>query len=702
MVTGRVFRRAATTGLTVVLAALTGSVHAQKISPRRLLEVVDIGNPVISPDGQSVAFRVERASVEHNSYDTAWYVQRLDGLSPPLKIASSGAPLREHASGVVQPAPATWSPDGRWIYYRALMDGEIGVWRAAADGSMAQAVTDDAADVRDFVLTADGTTLLYSVGATRDEVRKAERAEYDRGIRLDRNVFVGAGLFQSDHLSGEPATQRFTGDWFSTGPLLAETPDRWKALVVGQSASREVQPPAGQPPPQADLFPPPWRLAVHPEDGRIVALRRVLVMPGQANRSGLELAVHSAKGGTELARCRRPLCVDAAIFDVQWRPGADEVLFTVVERENGRARSIRSWNVATGAVRRVVDSRGLMEGSSQRPREIPCASTHDLLVCVTAEADRPPRLERIAIETGKRHVLFDPNVALAKDMAATGTATATLLQWHDRLGRVFTGYLFDAHRRGASPPPLFVTFYTCEGFLRGGVGDEWPLTTLAERGISALCINGLPNRAADVTEYYGQGQFAVEGVVEWLVAEGRIDGSRVGMGGLSYGNEAALWTAMHSEVLSAVSSASPSVTPNWYLFNSLRPGFRASAEQLWQLGSPEETSGKWHEVSPVFKIDRIRAPVLFQLSEQEYMIALEYLIPLLQSGRADAYLFPDEPHIKVQPRHKLAVYLRNLAWFQFWLQDYEDPDLAWVADYVHWRKLRETVNQVGIDSAEGG
>lgn len=697
---GRTCQAAVATVLAIVLGALPGLVHGEAISPRRLLEVADIGNPVISPDGLRVAFRVEQAKVEYNRHDTTWYVQRLDGLSPPLKVASGGIPLREHAGGSILPAPATWSPDGRWIYYRALMEGEIGVWRAATDGSLAQPVTEDAADVRDFVLAGAGATLLYSVGATREEVRNAERREYDHGIRLDQRVFVGAGLFRSNRHTGEPATQRFTGDWFSTGPLLGEAPDRWKAVDLRSGASQQARPPPSRQPMQPGLHPVPWRSAVHPDDGRIAVLRRVATAQEQATSSRLELAVHPAHGGPEQARCRHPLCVDAAIFDAQWRPGTNEVLFTAVEREKGRARSIRSWNVATGAVRRVVDSRGLMEGSSQRPREIPCAVSRELLVCVTAEADRPPRLERIAIETGERHVLFDPNVGLAEDMTATSTAKATLIRWHDRLGRMFTGYLFDAQHGSTRPPPLFVTFYTCEGFLRGGVGDEWPLATLAERGISALCINGLADRAADVTEHYGQGLLAVESVVEWLAAEGRIDGKRIGMGGLSYGNETALWTAMHSDVLSTVSSASPSVTPNWYLFNSLRTGFRASAERLWQLGSPTETPGKWREISPAFNLDRLRVPILFQLSEQEYLVALDYLMPLLQAGRADAYVFPDEPHIKVQPRHKLAVYLRNLAWFQFWLRDYEDPDLAWVADYAHWRKLRANLGHPEAASAD--
>src|SRR3546814_15499518 len=80
---------------------------------------------------------------------------------------------------------SVWSPDGRWIYYRALVDGKIAVWQAAADGSEARPVTSDPADIREFSLSADGQTLTYSLGATREDVIAAEQAEYDLGIRND-------------------------------------------------------------------------------------------------------------------------------------------------------------------------------------------------------------------------------------------------------------------------------------------------------------------------------------------------------------------------------------------------------------------------------------------------------------------------------------------------------------------------------------
>ena len=135
-----------------VLLVFAGSAHAETISPRRLLEVADLTGLVISPDGNRVAFRLEQASVVRNTYDIFWYVQAMDGKAPPRRIADGGVLLHDSAGGSV-PGHAVWSPDGRWIYYRALVDGQLAVWRVAVDGSGAESVTHDQADVRNFALS---------------------------------------------------------------------------------------------------------------------------------------------------------------------------------------------------------------------------------------------------------------------------------------------------------------------------------------------------------------------------------------------------------------------------------------------------------------------------------------------------------------------------------------------------------------------
>jgi len=395
--------------------------HAGTISPRRLLEVADFGPPVVSPNGRHVAFRIERASIERNTYDSVWYVQDMDGGGVPRRVADGGVPLRD-AAGVSLPATATWSPDGRWIYYRALMDGKIDVWRAAADGSGAEPMTLDAADVRGFTLSEDGRRLIYSVGATRELVVEAEQAEYDGGIRVDKDVPIGQGLFRSINIEGRWETQRYAGMWFGRAPLLADAPDRWKAIDL---ASRErLDLPESKRPPHplkaSDLaagLPRPWKLAVESGSGRVALLTRVGNADGFREGLGVQLSVLPSRGATQPIACTSDLCTDKAISGIQWRPGRDEVLFTVTDPKEGLAQSIFRWNVRSGGVRLVVHARGLVSGG--RDRFTACGTSEVALACVAAEADQPPRLERIDLATGHRQILFDPNAALAADMAAT-------------------------------------------------------------------------------------------------------------------------------------------------------------------------------------------------------------------------------------------------------------------------------------------
>lgn len=678
----------------LIAALLSFAVAARpvRISPKRLVEVADIVGPVVSPDGRHVAFRLERASTELNRYYTQWYVQRLDGSAPAQPVADGGAPIRDYSTGLAVPTIPVWTSDGRAILYRARIGGKVEVWLASADGSGARPLTSDAADVRDFRLSSHGAVLRYAVGATREEVADAEKAEYDGGVHIDDTVFIGAGLFRSSHVEGRPTTQRFIGKWFEPGPLLSKVAVRWKEVDLGTLHERDSGPSATIAPTPSSKATlerlKPWKWAVNPDDGRIAALTRAGDRAGRLAKPNIELSILPGANSRQAVKCLDPLCTGNNITAVEWRPKSDQVLFTVTDRHEGRAQSIYRWDVKQGMVERVVRTRGLLGGDStqQRFQDVPCGVSPAVLACVTAEADRPPRLEAIDIDTGRRTVLFDPNKALASDMTA---APAELLRWRGEHGEEYSGWLFPA--RNATRAPLFVTYYACEGFLRGGVGDEWPLATLAGEGISALCINANPGYV-DVIKYYDQGLSAVRGAVKWLARRGRIDPARVGMGGLSYGSEVTMWTLMRSHLLCAASITSPSLTPNWYLFNSLRMGFRNVVRKNWQLGSPDESRRRWATMSPVFNLDKIKAPVLFQMPEQEYLMAVEYTLPLIREGWADMYVFPDEPHIKFQPRHKLAAYERNVDWFRFWLQGYEDPDPAKQPQYVRWRQMRSAMH----------
>lgn len=675
-----------------LMLAVAGVAHGASIPPRRLVQVVDLSPPSISPDGRFVAFRAERGSVDRNNYDSVWYVQPIDGSAPPHRVGAGGVPLRDSAGGSI-PETAVWAPDGRSIFYRALLHGRVDVWRAAADGSGTEPVTLDPADVRQFSLVDDGRTLKYAVGATREEVLRAEQREYDDGIHIDETVPVGANLFRSSYVTGRLATQRYIGIWFARGSLLDDVPDRWHEIDLKTGVRRSIpqsETAQEQDPRKVDpaVLPVTVFEAKDAHSGRTAVLTRADGGDRKKRSSITKLAILPPQSGGKPISCEAEACTGKPIRSVQWLPGGTDLLFTITDIADGEAQSIFLWDIATGKVRPVVAARGLLNGG--RIPSSTCGVSSTILVCVAAEAAVPPRLEAIDMATGARRILFEPNASLASDLSAA--ISSRLLKWKDELGREYTGQLLMARRGASRRRPLFVNYYRCTGFLRGGMGDEWPLASLAEAGISALCINS-PSLDADPVVRFDRAIYAVKAAVDLLDTEGLVDRDRVGMGGLSFGSEVSMWVAMRSDLLAAVSVTSPSVTPLYYLLNQGKGDmFRNGLRTIWGLRSPEETPDQWKRLSPAYNVERIRTPVLFQMPEEEYLYALDYVFPLMRANRADLYVFPDEPHRKFQPRHMLAAYERNLDWFRFWLQGVEDDDPGKAAQYARWRNMQQAID----------
>ncbi|MDR3476383.1 MAG: Atxe2 family lasso peptide isopeptidase [Devosia sp.] len=416
----------------------------------------------------------------------------------------------------------------------------------------------------------------------------------------------------------------------------------------------------------------------------------------------MRLRVTTSAETPSFVECAVPACQNVTITAIAWRRGQDQVVFTTSDPGRGRAQSLLLWDLASDAVRPIARADGLISGGHGSSLGESCSVGALAAVCVTASADTPPRLERIDLATGERRVLYDPN----QDLAQAVGPRAEFLSWTDAKGRTFTGQLFPpASTRPGQAAPLFITYYGCAGYLRGGVGDEWPLASLAGAGIAALCINEPPTDRLNPNQLsrYEAAMSGVEAIVAELGRRGIVDPHRVGMGGLSFGSEVTMWAAMKTDLLAAASMTSPSVTPTYFRFHSLQgPGFRKNLKRAWGLGAPEETPERWRLLSPAFNLDRIHAPLLLQMPEQEYLEASDYFAPLANSATpAEIFVFPNEPHVKFQPRHKLAAYERNLDWFRFWLQGYVDPDPLKADQYARWEAMRARAAAAGQHPGQG-
>lgn len=603
-------------------------------APAEIVEIADISGLSASPDGRWIAYRLERPSIARNVITTRWYVVPADGSDRPRDVGSGGLAMW-NGVGVVQPGTAHWAADSRTFYARALIDDAVGVWAFTIDGQAPQSVVVGDANVSRFTTIGNGE-IVYETGPSRDAVARAEAAERDHGVLVDERVDLAQGAYRGAVINGRAASERWSGRWFEREALLAS--EARTVRVHNLPSGRER---AASPGERSRLDAPSSAL---PED--IGAL-----LPHSAR--DLSIVSHVALSSERWAITLQ----DKAIRQQIW----------IADPEHGGATILQ-------------ESEGLLNGG--RAEKSPCAHAAEALVCVEASPNVPPRLVRVALAGGPIQVLHAPNAD------HPGRALdAEFLTWNAG-GEDASGWLI--RPEGPGPHPLFITYYRCSGYLRGGLGDEWPLFALASSGIAALCMNAVSMTEDRPEARYVRGLAAVRSAIEKLAGEGTIDPDRVGMGGLSFGSEVAMWVASHSDLLAAVSVASVQIEPAYYWFNSIadRGRFGDIFQRHWGLGSPDETPAAWERLSPARYSANLRIPVLMQLPEQEARLSPELHFKLIAAGLGELHVFPLAPHIKVAPRQKLAVYQRNLDWFRFWLLGEVDPDPAKVAQYARWRKLR--------------
>jgi dipeptidyl aminopeptidase/acylaminoacyl peptidase len=655
--------------LALGLASGTALAGREPVTVRELVETAGLSGLAVSPDGRTVAVRVDRASVDGNRYDLVWHA--VDIRSGARRLLGGGGDAIYADPGLVEPGKAIWSADGRGIYFRGLGDGAIGIWRAAADGSDSTPVLVKDANVETLEQDAGGS-LVYSVGPDRADVIAAERREYAEGVRLDSRVDLSQPLMDGGWVEGRLGAQRLAGRWFAREGLLGREkrrrfrfdPATGSEAQIGAVVPAKVQ----EGPVRPDLS----RDALAADGSEASAD----MAGGQAR------LVVTANGKSR--RCQAPQCTGRGIVWIAWRPGRRELLFAV--RDAHLRDSLFSWDLERDRVRRLASADGTMSGGGYNG-DLPCAVAPGRLLCIAAGPASPPRLVAVDLATGRVRELLDPNRALRGKVVTD----VRRLEWDVAPGRTGTGVLLTPPGRRDAPTPLFITYYRCLGFLKGGEGGEWPIASLVQAGFAVACVNALPSKGSqDALDSYRDAQAAIEALVARLGREGEIDPRRIAMGGFSFGSEVTMWMLTRTKLLRAASIASPQIEPAYYWMNAMRgrdqPELLAS---VWGIGPPGTSPERWALVSPAASADRVDAPLLIQYSEQEARLNPELQARLSRSAApVELYAFPDEAHFKVQPVHQWQAMERNLDWLRYWILGEVDPDPAKALQHERWDRLK--------------
>lgn len=397
----------------------------------------------------------------------------------------------------------------------------------------------------------------------------------------------------------------------------------------------------------------------------------------------------------QLVECASEFCVGNMLF-VSWNTEGDEVFFGRREGPNLADTSVYSWSPYSGEVRivRGIDDEWIEE----------CQPSEDSLVCIRQTPTEPAHLISIDYKTGDVVTIFDPNPEFKDLIKGDVKRIAWSNGWTDWGDDVIGHLVYPLNYDTERSYPLVVVQYRSRGFLRGGVGDEYPILPLSAAGFAVLSIDR-PNpwklfetltgrdlgAALFASAKDNDWDRALENVmngIEAIDSEIRIDKERMAIVGLSDGTVSTLNALMNTDFFTIGIISSNSWDPIGYYLAGVnwKTTLKTIGFEYPATGSLEH----WQRISPALNAEKIDAPLLLNLPQSEFLVSTQFLSALQSFERPhEAYVYPDEYHIKWQPIHRYVIYRRNVQWLQFWLLDHEAVDPVDRKQYVRWRKIRE-------------
>lgn len=681
-------------------------------TPEALIEVSELSFPVLSPDGRYLAILVRRADVATNTTGNRWVIlDKSQGWREITRSASGDSPGMEIF--ISQPSAAEWAADSRSIVYRAVRDGQSQLWRLSVSGAES-ALTDDPADVMAFHLIDD--TAYYAIGADRDAILAAEKARQDSGYYI--NVTTLLYPFNRAYVFGRMADWQFNVGLKSDGGLL----DRLKAL--GNDGRAVVRPVSVRA--VALEHPRLARAATADEARRYTEIDQPLI-DGQrpprgtaVSRSGdgaiafiastpsedsnqaqrFELRVRDSRG--RIIACAHPLCtsLDNRRLNIgSWSGG--EVTFTA-SAANQSTNGVYAWNPRAQRVRRVVENGTFINTGYFDGARHACPVVAAKAYCIQSAPGSPEQLVAIDVETGSVSPIYDPNTALRRLLPPVER-----LDWIDRFGRAGNGYL--VRPAGFAPGhryPLIINGSCRTGFLRGGSGFTLSEFLVAQHGMVALCVNFNGDEMTDKRRREGEtgpkgadaAIMSMKTAIDLLDRRGMIDRSAIGYTGQSFTAAVGHYAMWKVDLFKAFGLA----TVDFYQPVIIDGMIRKDGDKdrtipmVTGMPMPDKDVEAWRNWSVLMNIDRAKAPVLYQLADSESVGSQYYYNALEKRGiPVELYSFPNESHQKSEPRHILAVNLRNLDWMRFWLANDTGFASERPEEFARWQRMKSAWGTCG-------
>ncbi|MFZ1731451.1 MAG: S9 family peptidase [Bacteroidota bacterium] len=598
--------------LIILLLPFIAAAQLRPLTPADKAMLRTPSSPRLSPDGERVAFTIREADTTANRWRTQVYV--VDAKTRKVtQVTQSDASCSD----------AAWSPDGSRLCFlssRPFIDasgerqeGTTALFALPANGGEAVLLCSLERDINSYTWSPDGKSIaLVTEGdapaAFRDEEQRREKRKLNITVNTDPKPNLQLWLWNVARGDArkvcdlDPGAAEFS--WFPDGKrLLYQTnytgeyndEQKWDLWAVSLDGSREQL---------TNMAGPESKALVSP-DGRLVACITQTVPDIEFAKTEISILNIESRVFSRLTAN-----AEYSVEDFRWTPDGSAIIARFNERSSAILYRV---DPASGAMQRLSD-----------PAQVISAFDVNAQGAVAFAASGPGKLDDVyLLDRRGAQPLTDYSSQLAPFIL--GEQKVIRVRSRDGLYEIEAVLVLPPGHKAGKKLPLLLAYHG------GPFGDfdnrffqYYPAHILAAKGWATVMPN--VRGSSGYSDAFGQANRNDIGggdyrdamdVVDWLIAQGIADSSRMSVTGGSYGGYMTNWTI--SQTARFKSAVSMFGIFSWFTdwSNSWQPAFEVMflGHNYWE--KPLDMNNPWISRAPQTFVKNIVTPTLILQGDRD-------------------------------------------------------------------------------------